>query len=257
VLSLELSEERDYVQMLVDAQRQMAMLGEQIAGESASAKEDEVYNQLLAHTDELSDAMRQFLRGDKRPDKIDKRWAAQHAAHDEKARRRGRSNAGANESDHAAALVHKLTAAATRCRERRQELSLLVAEPNVTYDASDPRTELMVDGVRRALKLACAALDGKSELIVTLANKQVAAILSNCDRRGALSIANQTISEISSSPINGNRGSDALATSLSIGVATMSAVPRNFDPERMIESAARCLSAARACGISTVKSIEV
>ena len=36
-LSLELSEERDYVQMLVDANRQMATLGEQIAGESAAA----------------------------------------------------------------------------------------------------------------------------------------------------------------------------------------------------------------------------
>ena len=50
---------------------------------------------------------------------------------------------------------------------------------------------------------------------------------------------------------------DDLATTLSIGVATASVVPKNFDPVRMIESAARCLSAARACGISTVKSIEV
>jgi hypothetical protein len=34
-------------------------------------------------------------------------------------------------------------------------------------------------------------------------------------------------------------------------------VPKNFDPLRLIESAERCLSAARACGISAVKSIEV
>ena len=62
-LSLELSEERDYVQMLVDAHRQMASLGEQIAGESAAtSKEDHAYNELLAHTSELSDAMSQFLK---------------------------------------------------------------------------------------------------------------------------------------------------------------------------------------------------
>src|SRR6476660_2166891 len=59
-LSLELIEERDYVQMLVDANRQMAELGEQIAGESA--KQDQIYNDLLAHTNELSDAMSQFLK---------------------------------------------------------------------------------------------------------------------------------------------------------------------------------------------------
>ena len=64
-LSLELSEERDYVQMLVDAHRQMAALGEQIAGESAAAlEEDQIYNDLLAHTTELSDAMQQFLKPD-------------------------------------------------------------------------------------------------------------------------------------------------------------------------------------------------
>jgi hypothetical protein len=34
-------------------------------------------------------------------------------------------------------------------------------------------------------------------------------------------------------------------------------VPRNFDASQMIESAVRCLSSARSCGISTVKSIEV
>jgi hypothetical protein len=51
--------------------------------------------------------------------------------------------------------------------------------------------------------------------------------------------------------------SDELATTVSVGVATASVVPRNFDPLRLIECAERCLSAARACGISTVKSIEV
>src|SRR6476620_10829041 len=105
VLSLELSEERDYVQMLVDAQRQMATLGEQIAGESASAKEDEAYNQLLAHTNELSDAMRQFLKGNNVADKDGKQWAGQHAAHNELVGRRGRTNANTNSSNDVAALV--------------------------------------------------------------------------------------------------------------------------------------------------------
>jgi HD-like signal output (HDOD) protein len=257
VLSLELSEERDYVQMLVDAQRQMATLGEQIAGDSAAAKEDEVYNQLLAHTNELSDAMRQFLLGGERPAKDDTRWAGQHAAHNEAPGPRGGNAAQMGDSNSAAAMVQKLIGAATRCRERRQELSLLLAEPNVSHDPSDPRAQFDGEEVRRALYHACAALDSKNVSLITLTDKRTAAILSNCERRGALSIANQAIAELGCSSIHGSRGNDGLATTLSIGVATMSVVPRNFDPQRLIESAARCLSAARACGISTVKSIEV
>ena len=42
------------------------------------------------------------------------------------------------------------------------------------------------------------------------------------------------------------RGDDALAAMLSIGVATVSAVPKNFDAARLVESAMRCLAAARA-----------
>ena len=79
----------------------------------------------------------------------------------------------------------------------------------------------------------------------------------NCDRRGALSVANQAIATINKGATHGVQENGDLATTLSIGVATASVVPRNFDATRVIDSAARCLSAARACGISTVKSIEV
>jgi hypothetical protein len=40
-------------------------------------------------------------------------------------------------------------------------------------------------------------------------------------------------------------------------VATVSLMPKNFDAPRIVESAMRCLTAARAGGISAVKSIEV
>src|SRR3954449_3577494 len=87
VLSLELSKERDYVQVLVDAQRQMAVIGEQIAGDSASANEDQVYHDLLSHTNELSAAMRQFLASGGKLEVGEKRWNGKHAAHDEDAAR--------------------------------------------------------------------------------------------------------------------------------------------------------------------------
>ena len=93
--------------------------------------------------------------------------------------------------------------------------------------------------------------------LVALGGGRVAAILSNCERRGALSVANQAIAEISKSASKGILVEFDPPTTLCVGVATVSVVPRNFDANRMVDSAARCLSAARMCGISTVKSIEV
>jgi GGDEF domain-containing protein len=257
-LSLELSEERDYVQMLVDAHRQMAALGEQIAGESASSsKEDQAYSQLLAHTNELSDAMRTFLTTDSNCEKSGGRRSEQHGAHNDEATGRGSMAVHFAECKDGSALVRKLIAAANRCRERRQELSLLLAEPNVFDVHSDPQGTQAGEEARRAIGNACAALQDDTISLVSLGNERTAAILSNCERRAALSMANHAITELSKSTRHDLREESDLATTLSIGVATMSVVPRNFDPHRLIDSATRCLSAARACGISTVKSIEV
>jgi hypothetical protein len=44
---------------------------------------------------------------------------------------------------------------------------------------------------------------------------------------------------------------------VSAGVATAAAIPKNFDPWRLVESAERCLYAARSCNTNTVKSIEM
>jgi HD-like signal output (HDOD) protein len=256
-LSLELSEERDYRQMLVEAHGQMASLGEQIAGESAAASEDHVYTELLAHTAELSDAMRRFLKPDDAGEKDDKRWSGQHAAHnDDNFVREVLPNQFAEYKD-TSALVRKLLAAANRCRERRQELSLLLAEPNVFDIHSDPRGELASEQARESLGNACAAFEKHEVALVALDGGRIAAILSNCERRGALSVANHAIAEIGKSASRGNYAEFDPPTTLCVGVATVSVVPRNFDANGMVDSAARCLSAARTCGISTVKSIEV
>ena len=155
-------------------------------------------------------------------------------------------------------LLRKLVAAANRCRERRQELSLLLMEPNVFDIHTDPFGKKAGDQARRALASACDALEPENVALGVARRTATAAIISDCERRGALAVAQHAIAELAKAQIAAEADQDHdLATTLSIGVATVSVVPKNFDPVRMIESAARCLSAARACGISTVKSIEV
>jgi PleD family two-component response regulator len=243
--------------MLVDAHRQMSDLGEQIAGESAAAaREDQVYDDLLAHTHELSNAMRSFLNADVATEKDDKRWSGKHAAHtDDRFVRDATTDLSA--CKHSPELVRELRAAANRCRERRQELSLVLLEPNVFDVHSDPMGERASQQARESLDRVCATLEAEKVTLVSLDGGRIAVILSDCERRGALSVANQAISELGRNTGQTNSNVPDPATTLSAGVATVSLVPRNFDANRMIESAARCLSAARTCGISTVKSIEV
>src|SRR3954453_211820 len=183
-LSLELIDERDYVQMLVDAHGQMATLGEQIAGDSAAASnEDKAYQELLAHTTDLSAAMNQFLKPDDATEKEGKRWNGQHAAHtDDKFVREPLPNQFAECKD-ASALVRKLLAAANRCRERRQELSLLLAEPNVFDIHSDPDGDAAAEQARVVIECACANFEGDKVTIVSLNKERIAAILVNCERR--------------------------------------------------------------------------
>jgi HD-like signal output (HDOD) protein len=253
VLSLELAEKRDYVQMLLEAHQRMATLSEQLVGRPpADGDEDRAYAQLLSHSEALSGAMRHFL-GSRRTE--------EHEPHCEYASARKPAKAAVVSDDGkittGSALALKMVAAATRCRDRRQELSLLIAEPNVYDVHADPQAESASRQTRYALESACARVSEDQVALVSLSDQRTAAILSNCERRVALAVAQDAIAELAKLAEPNSAKNGDLATTLSIGVATASVVTKNFDPHQMIESAARCVSAARACGISAVKSIEV
>ena len=205
VLTLELSEDRDYTQMLVDAQRNMAALSEQIAGEAAAAEDDHVYTQLLAHTGELTEAMQLFLAGKQSRSNAREPRTQSHAAHYGQHTVRGFVGKKAEEPAERGALQQKLVGAAKRCRERRQELSLLVVEPNVFDIHTDPQGDAAGLMVRLALATACKALDPESVILMPLANQGAAAIISNCERRAALALARQAIAEVSKQAVIASR----------------------------------------------------
>jgi hypothetical protein len=243
VLSLELSPHRDYLQMLADAQQQMALIGEQIASDSVVSEDDEIYAQLLAHTDELTEAMQWFLAGKKQ-------------AHSGKfdGSGNGRTN---NKMDERDVLLQTLAAAASRCRDRRQELSLIIAECGIASANAELLNGIDAERTDRALAAACSAARRENSTVIKLGTGRVGAVVSGCDRRSALSVAHDTIATFSKSVAPRTVDDADYAATLAIGVATLSFVPKNFDAPRIVESAMRCLAAARAGGISAVKSIEV
>jgi hypothetical protein len=257
VLSLELTDDRDYVGMLVEAQRKMAVLGEEIAGESASGSDDAIYAELLAHTGELTDAMQAFLAGKSSRPASDGQRSHSHAAHYGQHATRGFAGRKSEVPAEQATLMRKLVEAAKRCRARRQELSLLVVEPGASGLDNDPQGETAGPLARRALADACDAFNSEKVILVSLADRGAAAIISDCERQSALLVARQAIAEVAKQNGLKSAADGDMSTTLSVGVATVSVVPKNFDPARVLESAMRCLSAARACGTSAVKSIEV
>jgi HD-like signal output (HDOD) protein len=256
VLSLELTEKRDYMQMLVAAQQQMSVLGEELATE-ATGEDDEIYAQLLAHTEELTEAMQWFLAGKRRDANCEDANTKLHAAHRDPHNSRGPTGRAQNESSSQTILLRNLALAATRCRERRQELSLIIAERSCGEVASDSLQAGTTEPTQHALSSASSALRNGKATIVVLPQGCVAAILPNCDRRDAIAIAHNAISSFNkNSAVDSDLEGNA-ASMLSIGVATVSLVPKNFAASKIVESAMRCLTAARAGGISAVKSIEV
>jgi HD-like signal output (HDOD) protein len=256
-LSLELTEKRDYAQTLLEAHQHMAALSEQIAGGAqAESADDRLHTELLAHSSELAFAMQLFLaRGENS--------SLQNASVPRGPEIRARKSRDARTvgNDHgssvASELVGQLLTSAKRCRDSRDELSLVVFEPNGLDGALGQNAARAASRARWAMGIACGELEREQLTIVALSEMRSAAIITNCDRRAAIAVGQSAIDEFARAYAPSLGPQEGASPMLSVGIATASIVPKNFDAARMVERALRCLSAARSCGISAVKSIEV
>jgi len=127
------------------------------------------------------------------------------------------------------------------------------SSPNVLSVPDDRTTRL----VKHALHEIGRTYDGSDVDVLSITASQLAVVLPNCERRQAVALANEVMDHVASLA-DGDDASQAVHTAtLSAGVATVAAVPKNFDPWRLVESAEKCLYAARSCNTSAVKSIEI
>lgn len=253
VLALELSRDRDYVAVLLEAQRQMGLLGEEIAGEAVVEEDERIYELLLIQAAELTSAMQTFLTGKKSGAKPKDKPAQMHGAHT--GQRQPRGVVGRNPDAEGTTLLQSLSSAAARCRELRQELSLLLVESEEVTSVLSTADRAAAEPMQRALAAACSALHHEETTMLLGTDGRLAVLLTNCERRVAINIAHRAIGEFGNlaEPYSNTAGPPRR---LSIGIATVGVIPKNFDAARLVESASRCLAAARAGGMSAVKSIE-
>ena len=260
VLSVELAGDQNYVEMLTTAHERMASLSEEFAGQFRQHRsEDEVYTELLHEAQELTYAMKSFLDGKQQGNVVAEpvpKWNQWHAPH---ARTQGERSAAETSGDHGVgivALLSRLSAAVPLCRARRQELSLVLVEtncPNVLAAADKNATLLL----RQALERSCRSHASDAADVLSITAVQLAAILPNCERRQAVSVANEVLAEFGELVEQEDAPQAVHTATISAGVVTVAAVPKNFDPWRLVESAERCLYAARSCNTNAVKSIEI
>jgi hypothetical protein len=140
-----------------------------------------------------------------------------------------------------AVLRSSLTTTILQCRQCRSPLSLvLIAIPGEPEHPRDQASELLRSRLRKG------DLPGQSML--ELRPREFAVLLPDCERRAATEWASEILRQMQH--IAPERG-------LSIGVASIAHLPRNFAADNLITAVRRCLDGAILSGSNTVKSIEV
>jgi HD-like signal output (HDOD) protein len=258
VMSVELADDENYVEVLATAHDRMSSLSEEFAGRFRQHRsEDETYTELLKEAQELTLAMKAFLEGKQQIEALAEpkpKWNQWHAPHE---RTQGEQAATTNEADDGIgimALLNRLSAIVPLCRARRQELSLLLIEtncPTITAAADKDATLRLRESLERSCGSHASAVE-----VLPITSVQLAAVLPDCERRQAVAIANEVLAELGDLAEQDEAPQAVHTAAVSAGVATVAAVPKNFDPWRLVESAERCLYAARSCNTNAVKSIE-
>lgn len=149
-------------------------------------------------------------------------------------------------------LAAYVATAAAACRQARCPMSLMLVEMN------DPESLALSLGRQGFLEVysqigqACCDIDHLQRACMPHGQTGFLVILSDCERQSAVRLGQSLIQTVRSRCTVGGQ-----PVGVSVGVASASLPPVNFDPKVMLESADRCLRGARSSGGAMVKSIEI
>ncbi len=267
VLTLQLPEGVQYVDVLAEAQRQLAGVASQTVEdmfhgsprpEAALPPEDCLFEEIQGLADALAAACRPAFRTEQAHADLPAmtglqvskaRTVATVAAASAPAQVIGAA------ADAGPGLMGSLCAAVTACRQSHCPLSLLLVE----LDGADELLLLLggdgFDALRRLLRSACTRL-GRCYACSSHGEAGFAVILPNCERRLAIQMGDQLLQALHQVKVS--RKADVQPPiSLSVGVATLVLPPKNFLPQELLSAADHCRYASHACGGGVVKSIEI
>jgi HD-like signal output (HDOD) protein len=160
----------------------------------------------------------------------------------------------ARSADEMDALRGVLLEQGIACRWARQSLSLLLLELHSAVRSGDCREAHHSSELCELLGTLCRRIDHPGARCMPLGAARLGVVLPDCDRREAVEHAHAA-----TAAFRRWLASNQIDTTLAVagGVASLVLPPPNFQPHELLDSAARCLHAARHAGTDCVKSIEV
>lgn len=277
---------------LADVAEQSAgqLLGERTAGKHHQTRDAKHHDAQTAwdETRELTRVMDKFLE---RPDRPDSSEPNQHAAHADlsfadtrsayqspsvapraaavRGAPRGADLATASVAERGAthtaaseavelpdAVLQRLRAAVTHCRQAHIALSLALVEIDRWQDLRRRFGTIQSQLVMRRLHESLAAADVSQCEIIQVGEAQFAILLPGCDRQTAVQLGQHLVRTADEllAPIC---VADGTPHSLSVGVATVPLPAKNFAAAELAVPALRCLAAAQRTGGNALKSIGV
>ena len=151
-----------------------------------------------------------------------------------------------------ARLSAYVATAAAACRQIRCPMSIMLVEMNKPESLALALGRHGFLQVRSQIGEACRNVEHEQRACLPYGEIGFLVILSDCERQTAVRIGQALIQTI-----RGQAGAGGAPVGVSVGVASVSLPPVNFDPDLMLESADRCLYGARSSGGTMVKSIEI
>ncbi len=268
VLSLQLPDGLDYSTVLAQAHEQLSDVAAEAAEDLLEGMHGNVQNNtspcdeesLLAEFEGLSRAIAAVAQpGSKSTESAETDLLHVEGACVEPCPAAGNPTCHLNSTSAVAAaepgLSHQIAVAVAACRQSRCPLSLLLIE----LDRADRLMgSLSNNGFRELMRLfksVCRGVDHPCAICLQHGEVGFALILPDCERRAAVALGNHLVSEIRSSAAVVDNA-EATVT-VSVGAATVSLPPKNFQGDDLLAGAERCLYGSQASGGEVVKSIEI
>ncbi|MCA9247469.1 MAG: HDOD domain-containing protein [Planctomycetales bacterium] len=255
ILALDVNDGREYTQLVAEAHRRLAEETWSLAEQVSAYRDADVdaCDRLLRETEALSAAANTACLQPASP-----KPATEVAADPAQPPVARPPRVGNHRTSTAidVGLAGRLKALAARCRQDRCELTLLMVEIDQFEQSLLTLGTRGLDVLRNWMEATTESLEHADASALQVDDSRWAVLIPDCDRQSAVALAGELMLAREDAFTLCTSGSAAPPT-LSIGAATLSAVPKNFAPEAILESAERCLYGARSAGGGTVKSIEI
>ena len=254
VLSLDVGDALDYVQVLIAAHEQMSELTEAAItpAQTTTAAGLLTSDSLLQEAVQLRAAMDGFLQ------RIPAAVEVSQPTPTISVKSAGHQSAQRELLPHKlqpwqSQFVHWITLIAGTCRSRRQPLSV------VMFDVSDdtPAVEDNESVIAQLLDAICREEFPANTLMERNAAWRRTVVLPMCDKLGAVRLAQALIRNVERSLSRLASSGCPVRGKISVGVASVTLPSKSFRPMDLLNTAERCLSAAQGSETSVVKSLEI